>query len=59
MRVETVHFVFTFDPRLLIVDLGAPLREVIEVLRRSTEVLHTMGIVAVGPVMFFIENGAK
>lgn len=56
MRVGTVHFVFAFDPRLLIVDVTAPLGYIVEVLGRSTEILHPMSVIAVRPIMFFIQD---
>jgi hypothetical protein len=59
VRVETIHFVFTFDPRLLVVDLRAPLRYIVEVLRWSAEVLHAVRVVAVRPIVLLIQYGAK
>lgn len=59
MRVATVHFVFAVHPGLFIVDLLAPLRLVVIMLGGPSEVLHPMRVVAVAPIVFFIENGAE
>jgi len=47
VRVVAVHFVFALDPRLFIFELVAPLWNIIKVLWGSTEVLHSVRIVAV------------
>lgn len=50
---------FTLNPALLVVDLSAPLWQVVKVLRGSSEVLHAMRVVAVGPVVLLIEDWAE
>jgi hypothetical protein len=59
VRVKTVHFVFTFDPGLFVIYLSAPLWQVVKVLWGSTEVLHTVSIVTVGPVMLLVQDWAE
>lgn len=54
VRIEAVHFVFALDPALFVVDLRAPLGNVVEVLRRPSKVLHAVRVVAVRPVVLFI-----
>lgn len=59
VRVLAVHFVFAFDPGLLVVDLIAPLGEVEVVLGRPAEILHAVGVVAVRPIMLLVEDGTE
>lgn len=59
VRIHAVHFVFTFEPRLLIVDLRAPLRKVEVILGWPSEILHPVRIVTVRPIMLFVENRTK
>lgn len=59
MRVLAVHFVFAFDPRLLVIDLIAPFGQIEVVLGRAAEILHAMRVVAVRPIVLFVQDGAK
>ena len=59
VRVLAIHFVFALDPGLFVVDLTAPLWQVEVVLRRPAEVLHSVGVVAVRPVVLLVEDRAE
>ena len=59
MRIKAIHFVLALNPRLLIVYLCAPLWQVVEVLRGTAEVLHSVRVIAIRPIMFLVQNGAE
>lgn len=59
MTVHAIHFVFTFNPRFLIVDLLTPIGQVVEILRRPSEILHPVRVIAVTPVVFLVEDWAE
>ena len=54
--VIAVHFPFAVHPAVLLVKLGAPLWVVAVLLRRPAEVLHAVRVVAVRPVVLFIQD---
>lgn len=56
VRVQTVHLVLALDPRLLVVNLRAPLGQIIEVLWGPPEILHPVRVITIRPIVLFIED---
>ena len=60
VAVLTVEVVGTLVPAAVVLDVGAFLKRTYEVeVRRSPEVLLSMGIVTIGPLVLLVYNGAE
>jgi hypothetical protein len=59
VTILAIHLLLALNPALLVIYLAAPFRQIIEVLRGSSEVLHSVSVIAIRPIVLFIKNRAK
>lgn len=59
VTILAIHLLLALNPALLVIYLAAPFRQIIEVLRGSSEVLHSVSVIAIRPIVLFIKNWAK